>query len=129
MYLFQPFHHNTETRSNGSKRSSCPIPSQPHLFQTFQQFQSFQTLKIGGSDPGLASISQLSCLGSQSERRTCRADLIADEHARVGGRSFRAGALPLRREIGEPRQEDEAAGKSFWTFSSAHANLPEDLRV
>jgi len=30
---------------------------------------------------------------------------------------------------GEPRQEDEAVGSSFWTFSLAHASLPEDLRV
>ena len=30
---------------------------------------------------------------------------------------------------GEPRQEEEAVGKSFWTFSLAHASLPEDVRV
>ena len=30
---------------------------------------------------------------------------------------------------GEPRQQEEAAGKSFWTFALAHASLPEDLRV
>jgi hypothetical protein len=92
-------------------------------------FKPFKSFAIDGRDPGLASISQLSCLGSQSERRTCRADLIADEHARAGGRSSCPGALPLTRKTGEPRQEDEAAGKSFWTFSLAHASLPEDLRV
>jgi hypothetical protein len=77
----------------------------------------------------LAFDSYLFCLSSKSKRRTCCADLIADEHARAGGLSSCPGALPLRREIGEPRQKEKAVGRSFWTFSPAHANLPEDLRV
>jgi len=66
MYLFQPFHHNTEARSS---RSTCPTPSQRHLFQTFQQFQSFQTLKIGKSDTILSVVKMTSDVSSPHARR------------------------------------------------------------
>jgi len=29
----------------------------------------------------------------------------------------------------QKKQKEEAVGKPFWTFSLAHASLPEDLRV
>jgi hypothetical protein len=45
-------------------------------------------------------------------------------------RGRKQGYLFLERaKDGEPRQEEEAVGTSFWTFSLAHASLPEDLRV
>jgi len=47
----------------------------------------------------------------------------------MNGGCFRRIKIIKKAKNGVPRQQEEAAGKSFWTFALAHASLPEDLRV